>query len=92
MYSRENYASAKAEIEQRRINAISTAEGRNAELGIKSPEIREIDTELRKTGLALFRTACSGGDIEPIKAKNVELMKKREKIILSLGYPCRSGV
>ena len=55
MYTRENYAISKAEIEKRRFDAIATAEERNKELSLISPEIREIDAELSGTGLLLFK-------------------------------------
>ena len=87
MYSRDNYIEAKAEIEARRTSAIATADERNAELRIISPEIKEIDDELTGTGLALFRTACSGGDIEPLRRRNEELMARRRAILVRLGYP-----
>ena len=87
MYTRENYAAAKAEIEKRRLDAIATAEERNTALGYESEEIRKIDLELSGTGLLLFKTACNGGDIEPIKERNRELMKERRAILVKLGYP-----
>ena len=87
MYTRENYAASKAEIEKRRLDAIATAEERNRELELISPEIRAIDKELSGTGLLLFKTACSGGDITPIRERNAALMNKRKELLVSLGYP-----
>lgn len=87
MYSRENYRLAKEEIEARRTNAEATAEARNTELRILYSEIKEIDDELTGTGLALFKIACSGGDIAPLRARNEELMQRRRKILVDLGYP-----
>ena len=87
MYTRENYATSKAEIEARRLNAIATAEERNRELAYISNEIREIDKELSGTGLLLFKTACMGGDITPIRERNTALVAKRREILVSLGYP-----
>ena len=87
MYTRENYALAKAEIEQRRLNAINTAEERNRALALESEEIRAIDNELSGTGLLLFKTACLGQDIEPIRKRNTDLMNIRRKILVKLGYP-----
>ena len=87
MYTRENYALAKAEIEKRRLDAISTAEERNRDLAFESDEIREIDRELSGTGLLLFKTACEGGDIEPIRQRNTELMARRRALLVKLGYP-----
>lgn len=87
MYTRENYAASKAEIEKRRLDAIATADERNATLALESSEIREIDRELSGTGLLLFKTACTGGDIEPIRKRNIELNAKRRQILVKLGYP-----
>lgn len=87
MYTRENYEASKNEIEARRVSAIATAEERNAELQRTSPEIREIDEQLRRTGLELFRVACSGQGLEELQAKNMALMKHRREILLSMGLP-----
>ncbi len=87
MYTRENYAIAKAEIEKRRLDAIATAEERNSDLAIESDEIRVIDRELSGTGLLLFKTACMGGDIDAIRKRNTELMAKRRAVLVKLGYP-----
>lgn len=87
MYTRENYATSKAEIEKRRLDAIATAEERNRELSLISPEIRAIDAELSGTGLLLFKTACNGGDITPIRERNTALMAKRRELLVKLGYP-----
>ena len=87
MYSYENYQKVKTEIEKRRLNAVTSAEARSEALRLESREIREIDEELASTGLLIFKTACSGGDIAPIKERNKALNAKRVKIIKSLGYP-----
>ena len=87
MYSRENYAQAKAEIEQHRLNAISTAEERTREVALESEEIRKIDAELSTTGLLLFKTAMTGGDVDTVRARNEELNAKRRELLKSMGYP-----
>lgn len=87
MYTRENYLEAKTEIEQRRLNAVATAEERNRALALESDEIREIDKELAGTGLLLFKTACDGGDITPVRERNTLLMKRRTELLVKLGYP-----
>jgi len=87
MYSKDNYIEAKAEVEARRTAAITLAEERNRELAISSPEIRKIDEELRLTGLELFRTACSGGNILEVRKKNERLVASRRAALLSLGLP-----
>lgn len=87
MYSRKNYDEARAEINKRRTDAIAEAEGRRTELSLMYPSVREIDTELAGTGLVIFRAACQGNDLAPIRERNAELIKKRGELLLSLGYP-----
>ncbi len=81
------YRKAKEEIERRRTSAISLADSRSELLREESEEIRKIDDELSGTGLMLFKIACEGGDIAPLKERNQALVKKRREIIKSLGYP-----
>lgn len=87
MYTRENYRLVKEEIEARRITAENEATARTELLHIECPEIKEIDEELRGTGLALFKAACDGADITPIKERNQALMARRADLICSLGLP-----
>ena len=87
MYGYDNYQKVKQLIANRREKAINDAATRDAELRIESREIREIDSELTGTGLLLFKTACAGGDLAPIKERNMALMKRRGEILVSLGYP-----
>jgi DNA replication protein DnaC len=87
MYSRENYRLAKEEIERRRISAVAIADARNEELRASYPDINEIDKELTGTGLLLFKTACEGGDVDAIRVRNRELVKKRRALLVSYGFP-----
>ena len=87
MYGYENYQKVKAEIEKRRLGAIAEADRRNFELRAISEGIRIIDAELVKTGLLLFKTACDGADITPIRERNLELNAKRRSVLKALGYP-----
>ena len=87
MYSYENYAKVKAEIESRRTSAIAMADAHSEQMRQMSDEIARIDAELSGTGLLLFKTACSGGDITPIKERNQALVKLRRELIVGLGYP-----
>ena len=87
MYSYENYVKVKEELERRRTSAIAAAEEKNEELRRLSPEVRKIDEELSATGMLIFKTACSGGDITPIRKRNEQLTARRTEIILSLGLP-----
>lgn len=87
MYSYENYHKVKEEIEARRKKAIADADARDEKLRSISEEIREIDGELSKTGLMIFKAACTGQDIAPIKERNKLLRAKRAEVLRSLGYP-----
>ncbi len=87
MYTHDNYKKVQETIEARRQKAIAEADAREAELALRSNEIREIDAELRNTGFLLFKTACEGGDINPIRERNLSLTKKRGEIIALLGLP-----
>ena len=81
------YHKAKAEIDARRNAAIMEADMRNELVRSESDEIREIDGELTKTGMLIFKTAVEGGDIEPIRERNRALQKRRREILVSLGHP-----
>lgn len=87
MYSHENFARVRERIEKRRQTALDTAEAHNLEVRERSPEIREIDSRLTRTGLLLFRTACEGGDLSAVRAENEALMARRRELLRSLGYP-----
>ena len=87
MYGYDNYQKVKEIIEKRRLEAIREADERNLEMRALSEDIREIDAELVKTGLLLFKTACDGADISPIRERNLHLNKTRKELLVSLGYP-----
>ena len=87
MYSYENYHKVKEEIETRRLASIAEADARCVKARALSPEISEIDAELSGTGLLIFKTAISGGDIAPIKERNQALNRRRREILVSLGLP-----
>lgn len=87
MYSYENYAKVKEEISARRQRALDEARMRAEDLRLRSEDIALIDDQLARTGPALFKAACRGEDITPIKEKNLLLQNKKREIIRSLGYP-----
>ena len=74
-------------LQTRRNSALDQASMRNEIVRGESPEIEKIDEELSCTGLAIFKAACSGGDIASLRERNQELIKKRSEILVSLGYP-----
>ena len=87
MYAHENYRKVKEIIENRRQSAIAEAEARNLEVASLSDDIRAIDEEMRSTGLLLFKTACAGGDITPIRERNLFLGEERRRALKKLGLP-----
>lgn len=87
MYARENYAKVKNIIEARRLTAIAEAEARCTETAALSEDIRLIDAEMRGTGLLLFKTACNGGDITPIRERNLFLGNQKKEALKRLGLP-----
>ena len=86
MYSYENYSKVKESIEKRRLEAIKIADEKTARLHLESEALKLIDRELSGTGLLLFKTACEGGDIAPIRRRNQELIRARGELLVSLGY------
>ena len=86
MYISGNYKKIKDEIENRRMAAVATAELHNEQVRAESAEIREIDEELTRTGLVIFRTALAGGDLAPVRKRNQALCEKRRALLVSLGY------
>ena len=87
MYAYENYRKVKDIIEARRVKAIADAEAKNIEVAALSEDIRIIDAEMRGVGLLLFKTACSGGDINEIRKRNLFLGEQRRKALVKLGLP-----
>ncbi len=86
MYSNEIYNRVKEIIHNRRTQARALSEARTRELESLSPELAEIGRELRAVGPLIFKTACEGGDIAPIKQRNMELNDRRRAITVSLGF------
>lgn len=87
MYVSDNYKRVKEALEARRLAAVRTADEHNEELRARYPDIAEIDRELTKTGLLIFRTALAGGDIAPVRERNLFLCQRRRELLLSYGYP-----
>ncbi len=87
MYMKESYRKVKEALDERRRRALDVAEERNAALRQTYPEIEQIDRELTKTGLLLFRAASGVGDVQAIRERNLQLNEKRRALLLSYGYP-----
>ena len=87
MYIHNNFQKVKDKIAARRQNAEAASDARRREVADLSPEVAAIDEELRTVGPQIFRAACAGEDITPIKEKNLALSEKRRQLIAALGFP-----
>ena len=86
MYTRDNFELAKEEISEKRQRAIAEAELRASQVHAKHADIEAIDRELRASGPLIFRTACNGGDIAPIKERNANLRLQKAELLKKYGY------
>lgn len=92
-FNRENYKRIKHEYDGKALRAQEAALIRKRELGMRFPEIKEIDDALSQTGLRIFEaTVRYKGDkldseIDTIKIENEELIKAREALLEKYGIP-----
>ena len=92
-FNRENYKKIKHEYEGKALRAQEAALIRKRELGMRFPDIKEVDDALSQTGLRIFEaTVRYKGDkleneISAIKAENAELLKAREALLTKYGIP-----
>lgn len=92
-FNRENYRKIKQEYEGKALRAQEEALQRKRELGIRFPDIKELDDRLSGTGLRIFEaTVRMKGDrleseIAKIKAENIALLEKRAKLLEGYGLP-----
>jgi len=81
-----------AKFEEKRRIAEEELSRRRAEIYGKSPEIREIETEMRSALSEVARAAFSS-DSDPasmigaIHARNIELIRRRGELLVEMGYP-----
>ena len=91
-YNIANFRRVQAMIDERRHNAIGTADLHTAELHAKSPELVEIDTALRSLGMRLFREALIGGEdlsdrLARIREEHEAMRAVRAELLAKMGYP-----
>ena len=91
-YNIENYRRVRAMMEERRLEAVRTADIRLNDVHRQSPEIAEIDRALSTTGMQLFGEATRGGAdlaerIARIRAEHDTLRAARAELLASLGLP-----
>ena len=87
MYTRDNFEKVKGIIDARRSEAKRISEEHSDEVRVMSPDIAQIDTELRGVGMQILKAACEGRDINEIRSRNQELVRKRRELIKGLGFP-----
>lgn len=88
----DNYTKIKRDFENKKRNAIAEAEARTAEIHIKYPDIKAIDTELRATGINIMREAMKGKEgleerIKKLEDRNMLLQQNKAKLLASYGLP-----
>ncbi len=86
MYGNENFEKVRSVIENRRREAIATSERRYEHVHMLNGKIKEIDDELSRTGLLIFKAACEGKDLDGIRKRNAELLKQREAELNNIGF------
>ena len=99
-YNRENYLRIKEEFAHRHDDRVAEAEERTAELEAQLPELREINTALRRSSAAVCSAVFRGmsrGEGEPrpdpaaelaeIRAENERLLRARAELLTRNGYP-----
>lgn len=86
-YNRKNYIKLKTEYAEKNLAAKRAAEARSMALGFAHPSISAIDRELSLTGVKILKAASDGADIEALRAEIDTLRKRKEQLLVSLGYP-----
>ena len=89
---RDNFNKIKNEYETKKRNAIADAEARTAVIHAKYPDIKEIDRELRSTGLKIMTEAMKGKEgleqrIQSLEEQNTLLQKLRNETLEKHGLP-----
>ena len=90
-YSKKNVELAFEELTKKRLKNHKEQENRLKEAYAKSSELEALDKTLSLTGLKIMSCALQGKDgleerMEALRLENVRLQKRREEILLSLGY------
>mgnify|MGYP004613198265 CR=1 FL=1 len=91
-YSYDVVKKVKDIFSERRESAAALSESRKVEIYNKIPVIKEIDTALSMTGLALYKEAMDGREnlasaVEKLKKENKELQEARADLLVKKGYP-----
>ena len=91
-YNKQDYVRVKAEFSEKYLVAQAKATERRMELYARIPEVRQIDTALSRTGmdvLAVINGAEKDAEVKiaQIRARNDELLQKREALLAAAGLP-----
>lgn len=90
-YNRTDYFAVRDQFSKKYLKAREVAEERRAQIHAEIPEIFEIDKILSKTGVDIMRVITGGGadtaeKIAELEARNAELIKKREELLVERGF------
>ena len=92
-FNRENYKKIKHEYEGKALRAQEAALIRKRELGMRYPDVKEIDDALSQTGLRIFEATVRykgeklESEITAITAENAELLRARQALLTKYGIP-----
>lgn len=91
-FNRENYVKVKTLFAEKKRLAQQRASQQREALRRQSPELDEVEKKLGSIAPRLFAEAMKGSEniderINRLKCENLELLAKRERILVSMGYP-----
>ena len=88
-FNRNNYIRIKEEYNGKYRRAEEEAKLRRHEVELAVPGVAEINKQLSLTGIEIMEAAMKNdmAAIEAVKAKNLELMEARARLLVEAGYP-----
>ncbi len=92
-FNRENYRRIKHEYDGKALRAQEDALSRKRELGMRFPDIKEIDDALSLTGIQIYEATLRykgerlESEISAIKERNEALLARREELLKKYGLP-----
>ncbi len=91
-YSAEVVKKVREAFENKRNDAVNLAETHRNEVGLRCPDILQIDKALSMTGLEVYKASLMGPKglekrIDDIKKENMALQSAKRELLVSLGYP-----
>ncbi len=91
-YRDDIYISVKRSFDENAQKARRDADARRMSLSEKYPDLGEVEAELSKTALSVFKAATDGRShleekLSELKERNAQLLSKRAQLLEKYGYP-----